>query len=220
MQTLTNQLVEQGFTNRVLTEAQLSRIVEGSRQRRYHLVSRAVKAGELVRLRQGIYILDAKIRKYGCHPFAFAQVLVPGSYISLETALAYHGWIPEAVYETASILLGRKSREYENELLGKFSFHPLATNKGYFLELVERVQINQQAMLVAKPLRALMDLVCYKKMEWKGVEWIEKGMRIDQEYLRRVTGAEVRTLKLVYKQKRVQDFLKELERELGLELGG
>jgi predicted transcriptional regulator of viral defense system len=220
MQTLTKQLIDHGFTNRVLTDKQLGRVVEGSKQSRYNLVGRAVREGELVRIRKGVYILDQKFREYGCHPYSLAQALVPGSYISLETALAYHGWIPEAVYETASILPGRKAKEYENELLGKFSFRPLAAKKGYFLELVERVQINKQTMLIAKPVRALMDLVCLRKMEWKGVDWLEKGMRIDYEYLRSVNGGELRTLKLVYKQKRVLRFLEELERELGLELGG
>jgi predicted transcriptional regulator of viral defense system len=40
------------------------------------------------------------------------------SYISFETALAYHGWIPERVFVTASVVPGRKSRRYENEKMG------------------------------------------------------------------------------------------------------
>lgn len=220
MKRLTLAIKEQGFADRMLNEHQIARIVGGSPQRRYGLVNRALKAEELIRVQRGLYMLARNYRDHPYHPYHLAQGLFPGSYISLETALAYHGWIPEAVYETASILPGRKSKEFKNERLGKFSFHPLAINKGHFLELVERIQINKQTMLVAKPIRALMDLVCYKKMEWKGMDWIEKGMRIEQEYLRSVTGADLKTLKLVYKQRRVQKFLSELERELGLELRG
>jgi hypothetical protein len=44
-------------------------------------------------------------------------------------------------------------------------FHPLAIAPGYFLELVARQQDQQQTMFVAKPLRALMDLVCLRKIE-------------------------------------------------------
>jgi hypothetical protein len=71
-------------------------------------------------------------------------------------------------------------------------------------------------MLVVKPIRALMDLVCLRKMDWQGIDWIEKGLRIDREYLQSVTGAELNTLRRVYKQKKVQEFLAELS--LALEL--
>ncbi|MEH6550106.1 MAG: hypothetical protein V7711_17075 [Pseudomonadales bacterium] len=219
MKNLTLAIKEQGFADRLLNEHQIARIVGGSPQRRYGLVNRALKAGELIRVQRGLYMLAGQYRDAPYHPYHIAQGLFPSSYISLETALAYHGWIPEAVYETASILPGRKSKELKNEQFGKFTFHPLATNRGYFLELVERVQINKQTMLIAKPIRALMDLVCYKKVEWQGIDWIEKGLRIDLEYLRSVPAADIRTLKLVYKQKRVKVFLAELEKALNLEQG-
>jgi len=205
-----------GYADRLLTDRQLARIVGGSPQRRYGLVNRALKTKELLRLQRGLYMLEGKYRSHACHPFHLAQSLVSGSYVSLETALAFQGWIPEAVYVTACVVPGRKSRDYEHEQMGKFTFHPLAIDKGYFLELVERVQVNQQTMLVAKPIRALMDLVCLRKMDWRGLDWIETGLRIDREYLQSVTGDELNTLKRVYKQKKVQKFLTELE--LALEL--
>jgi hypothetical protein len=152
------------------------------------------------------------------HPFAIAQHLLPGSYISLETALSHHGWIPEAVYTTASIVPGRKSSEFSDSLFGAFSYHPLALNRGYFLELVSRESVNQQSMLIARPLRALMDLVCLRKLEWQGFDWFEQSMRIDIEVLSAVDSAQLRTLHLVYKQKRMQNFLLELWKALGLEL--
>lgn len=218
MQTLTKLLIDQELNNRILLDDQLSRLIEGSKQRRYHLVNRAVKADELVKLHKGVYVMDAKFRDYDCHPYALAQYLVAGSYVSLEAALAFHGWIPEAVYETACITPKRKSKAFICEPFGRFTFYPLAINKGYFLEQVERVQVNHQTMLVAKPIRALMDLVCYRKLEWQGLSWLESSLRIDHEYLRRVTSVDMRSLKLVYKHKRMQTFLTELELALGLVL--
>lgn len=215
MQTLTKQLVDLGLSNRVLSDAQLARIIEGSKQRRYHLVNRAIKAGELLRLRRGSYLLAEPFRDAPIHPFALAQAFVPGSYVSFETALSHHGWIPEAVYTTASVTPERKSREYEHAVFGHFSFHPLATRPGYFLELVEREKSGKQTMLVARPIRALMDLVCLKKAEWQGMDWLQESLRIEYEALRQVTGAEIRTLKRVYKHQRVIRFLDALARELG-----
>ncbi len=215
MQTLTEQLINEGFKNRVIVDTQLARLISGTPQRRHSLVNRAIKAGELLRLRRGTYLLAERYRDYTAHPFALAQVFVPGSYVSFETALAHHGWIPESVYTTASVTPGRKSHEYEYPLFGNFSFHPLATHAGYFLELVDREQINKQTALVARPVRALMDLVCLRKIEWKGMGWLQDGLRIDYEYLRQVTRTDIRTLQLVYKHKRVTVFLESLARELG-----
>jgi predicted transcriptional regulator of viral defense system len=219
MQTLTNILTNHGLANHLLTEVQLTRVLDGTAQRRYNLVNRALKAGELHRLRRGLYLLARSYRDYDCHPFGLAQMLRPGSYVSLETALSYYGWIPEAVYVTASIVPGRKSHQFESELMGRFSFHPLAINKGYFLELISRETINQQAVLVAQPLRALMDLVCLRKLKWQGLEWFEQSMRIEPEMLGTVNGNQLRTLRLVYKQKRMQDFLSAFEKALGLSFG-
>lgn len=219
MQTLTQQLAEVGLNDRILTDHQLRRLVVGTDQRRHHLVSRAMKAGELVRLRRGLYVLADEYREHPSHPFAVAQMLVPGSYVSLETALAFHGWIPEAVYTTASIVPGRKVKEFRHEKLGLFTFHPLAIQPGCFLELVRRVEASGQNFFVAQPLRALMDLVCLKKIEWQGFAWIEQGLRVDVDALNKVTGAEFRTLKDVYKQQRVRKFISELEQSLGLVVG-
>ena len=215
MQSLTERLIELELANRVLSDTQLARVVGGSPQRRYGLVNRAMKAGELLRLTRGSYLLAERFRDYPSHPFALAQAFVPGSYVSFETALAHHGWIPEAVYTTASVTPGRKSLDYEHPVFGHFSFHPLAIQTGYFLELVEHMQIAQQSLLVAEPFRALMDLVCLRKVEWQGMEWLTEGMRVDYEQLRNITSADIRTLELVYKQKRVNSFLKSLARELG-----
>jgi len=216
MQTLTQQLTEAGLNDRIFTGNQLSRLVTGTNQRRHHLVNRAAKAGELVRLRRALYVLADEFRENPCHPYAVAQRLVSGSYVSLETALAFHGWIPEAVYTSASITPGRKVKEFRHERLGLFTFHPLAIQSGYFLELVQRIQAGGQIFLIAQPLRALLDLVCLKKIEWQGLEWIEQSLRINVDGLNKVTGAELHILKDVYKHKRVQRFIGELEKALGL----
>ncbi len=75
--------------------------------------------------------------------------------------------------------------------------------------------LTQQALLVAEPLRALMDLVCLRKVEWQGMEWLTEGLRVDDETLRTITSVDIRTLGQVYKQKRVKAFLTALSRELG-----
>jgi hypothetical protein len=217
MNTLTNKIIEQGLANRVLKASQLKRILTGSAQRRYSLVNRAIKSSELSRFQRGLYMLNELLRDFPCHPFILAQAIAPGSYISFETALAYHSWIPEAVFTTASVVPGRKSRQFEYEKMGVFNFQPLAIQREYFLELVTRHQRNGQTMLVAKPCRALMDLVCLRKLSWEGMGWLLEGLRIDPELLASITGNDIKILKLIYKHKKVKSYLSYLSRELSLD---
>jgi predicted transcriptional regulator of viral defense system len=123
MKTVTEIITEQGLADRFIRASRLDQLIGGSAKRRYGLVNRAMKSGELVRLQRGLYVLADRYRAQPCHSFAVAQALVPGSYISFETALAYHGWIPERVFVTASVVPGRKTRRYENEKMGAYSFH-------------------------------------------------------------------------------------------------
>lgn len=211
MQTLTELILQTPLAERVFTETELSHRLEGSAQRRHALVNRALKAGELVRARRGLYLLAPHLRKTPCQPFAMAQALLPGSYVSLETALAWHGWIPEAVPVVASVTPYRKTLHYSVPGMGAFSFHPLALQTGFFLELVGREQMAKQTMLVASPLRALLDLVCLRKEQWQGRAWLEQGLRIDAANLDSIQQQDIDILKQVYKQKRVQDFLNGME---------
>ncbi|MFA5903334.1 MAG: hypothetical protein WC836_05320 [Desulfobacula sp.] len=217
MNALIDKIIENGLANRVLTVSQLKRLVAGSSQCRYGLVNRAIKKGELLRFQRGLYMLSEQFREFPHHPFVLAQAIEPGSYISFETALAYHNWIPEAVFATASVAPGRKGRQFEHEKMGIYYFHPLAIYREYFLELITRHQINGQTMLIAKPCRALMDLVCLKKLSWGGIDWLVEGLRIEPESLASITSNDIKMLKLVYKHKQVKSYLSHLSGELGLD---
>jgi hypothetical protein len=214
VQTLTESIIEQGLNAKVLSERQLERVVGGAPARRYGLVNRALKAQELIRIRRGLYILPSKYRIEPPHPFAIAQALEPGSYVSFETALSAHGWIPEAVRVTASVVPGRKSSRLENPEVGSFEFRPLALHTEHFLELIERRQLGSQIALLAHPLRALVDLVTFRKLDWHGLAGLTDGMRIDERSLRTITRMQIQTLADVYKQKRPNNFLSALAREL------
>lgn len=214
MQTVTKKILAHGFGDRIIRVEQLSRLVGGSDGRRHGLVNRALKNDELLRLQRGMYALADRYRQHSLHPFALAQAFAPGSYISFETALSYHGWIPEKVFTTASVIPGRKARKYENKLLGNFTFTPLATEKGSFLELIARHQTDGQIVLIATPWRALMDLVCVRKIKWHGIGWISQGLRIDPDVLNNISRNDLKTLQFVYKHQRVKSFLSLLSKEL------
>lgn len=212
MNRLIEHVIEAGYAERILSERQLSRILGGSDDSRYALVKRAMQAGALVKIRRGQYVLADKYRKHPVHPYQLAQAIVVGSYISMESALAFHGWIPEAVFTVVSVIPMRKSNELDHPKFGRFSFHPLAVHKLAFLVGVERRTVGNQSMLVAKPLRALLDLVAYKKLTWQGMDWIVNGMRIDVEHLLATPNKDFQDLRAVYKHRAVLVFLAQLER--------
>ena len=212
MSALISQITSAGYADRVLSDQQIGRILGGSDDRRYGQVKRALKSGALVRIKRGLYVLAEQYRDHPLHPFALAQVLVAGSYVSMETALAFHGWIPEAVYTTVSVTPGRKSQVIDHPNFGHFVFNPLALYKSGFLVRVHRHVISNQAVLVASPPRALMDLVAFRKQEWEGIAWLEKGMRIDQAHLLQIRSKDFSDLRGVYKHKAVNEFLSQFER--------
>lgn len=207
-----------GLDGRVFSDRQLSEIAGGSDARRYGLVNRALKEGTMVRLKRGLYALNPDRTGKPLHPFYIAQSCRPGSYISLETALSWHGWIPEAVTVTASVVPGRKSFTYENRF-GRFAFHPLALQPFQFLTGVERVIAGGRPVLVAGPLRALTDLAAYRKLRWAGPAQVTDGMRIDTELFDQVEKEDFWRLKNVYKHSAARDFLSGLEASFGSKTG-
>ncbi len=214
METLTKAIIAADWRERVLCEAQLARLLSGTAQRRYNLVNRALRSGELVRLRRGRYRLAAPIAGSWPHPFVVAQALRPGSYISLESALGYHGLIPEAVPSTLSVAPGRRYEEMLVPDLGGFRFWPLALNPGYFLEAVERVLFDGQAALVARPLRALLDRCCLLRLDWPGLGELMESLRIEPDGLAALRKDDLAALRPLYRHQRMRSLMDAMEREL------
>jgi predicted transcriptional regulator of viral defense system len=75
-------------------------------------LSRWVSAGRLKQLRRGLYIiiLMPPYQKNVPHPFLVANSLMPGSYVSAQSALAYYGLIPEYVARTWSVTNSRPAQ--------------------------------------------------------------------------------------------------------------
>jgi predicted transcriptional regulator of viral defense system len=114
-----------------------------------------VTAGRLWQLRRGLYALAPPYRKTKPHPFLVANRLVPGSYVSLQSALAYHALIPEHVAVTTCVTTKRPG-EWGTPL-GRFMVRHI--HPGLFFGY-ENVSVSRdQRAFVAMPAKALLDLV-------------------------------------------------------------
>jgi hypothetical protein len=118
-------------------------------------LSRWVKAGRLYQLRRGVYALAPPYQKVKPHPFVVANALVQGSYVSLQSALAHYGMIPEYTPVVTSLTTARPGRW--RTPLGDMIFRHIKTTWFHGYRQVE-VAEGQRAF-VASPEKALLDLV-------------------------------------------------------------
>lgn len=120
-------------------------------------ISRWLKAGNLIQIKRGIYMLSESYRKTAVSEFYVASLLKKPSYVSLEKALAYHGLIPEAVPVYTSVTTKMTAR-FESAV-GVFDYRHIKNNLfwGY-----DPVSVNKQVGFIASPEKALLDL-CYFK---------------------------------------------------------
>jgi predicted transcriptional regulator of viral defense system len=118
-------------------------------------LSRWTSAGKLYQLRRGLYSLAPPYQKVRPHPFLIANQLQAGSYVSLQSALAFYGMIPEHVPVTTSVTTGRPS-VYRTPF-GQFDNRHIQVNWFFGYRLVDLG--NDQAAFLATPEKALLDLV-------------------------------------------------------------
>lgn len=210
MQTLTEILIT-AHPRSWVTAQDLAHYVPGSHDARYGLVKRAVAAGELVRVRRGLYCLARAYRSTPLNLFALAQYIYGPSYISLESALSHHGWIPEAVYTITSTCLG-ESKTFRTPV-GTFSYSTVPQNTFYAAVARETHDVNGDVTLIARPLKALADYVYVYRKNWATPEPVLGSLRIDPEQLADVSPDDMDETMESYRSKRVLRFLSGLRRE-------
>ena len=121
-------------------------------------LSRWVRAGRLIKLARGKYILASPYRKVDPPLEAMANRLVYPSYVSFERALAWYTLIPESAPIVTSVTTGRPC-VIEN-ILGTFQYRHIQQRLfwGY-----ESVMIQGEPCMVALPEKALLDLFYFQR---------------------------------------------------------
>jgi len=100
-------------------------------------------------------VLSERYQKTPPHPFLIANRIKHASYVSLQSALEYHGLIPEYVPSITSVTTGRP--EILNTPIGSFIFKHI--KKALFLGY-EAIDLGGgNPAFVARPEKALLDLL-------------------------------------------------------------
>lgn len=162
-------------------------------KRPYDKITELVKQGILVLVRRGMYIPGPKLNIAQPEAFLLANHLLGPSYVSLESALSYWGFIPEKVYETSSVTT-QKSAAFQTPA-GRFSYIHIPLP--YYSFGIQQVELTKkQRVLMATPEKAL----CDKIVTTTGIilrstkqvkELLMEDLRIERDMLRNLNHKEI-----------------------------
>lgn len=117
--------------------------------------------GLIIRLRRGMYILNANDRKQTPNSSFIANQLYAPSYVSLEYALSFYGIIPERAVEVTSVTT-KKTARFKNEL-GAFIYRHI--KPAAFRAFKAAKDANGLAFFIAEPEKAVVDFLYLKLNE-------------------------------------------------------
>lgn len=121
----------------------------------YQQLTLWTKNGRILQLRRGLYALAPPYQKVRPHPFHISNRMVPGSYVSCQSALAHAGLIPEWVPVVTSVSTGRPG--IWKTPLGEYWCRHIRKELLFGYRWVEVVP--GQHAFIAAPEKALLDLI-------------------------------------------------------------
>lgn len=138
-------------------------------------LTRWVKQGFLVKLRQGYYSFPELLRQSNFALYISNRIYKP-SYVSLHTALAFYGIIPEAVTQITAVS-SLKTAEFQNDF-GVYTYNKVRDDLFFGYELKP---FGDKTILFAHPEKALLDLL-YLYPFYDSSEELE-DLRLDEAFI-------------------------------------
>lgn len=139
-------------------------------------------------IKQGVYLLSEDISTRPFSKDILANIIYGPSYVSLETALSFYGFIPEQVLSITSICFGR-GKNFSTPV-GEFKYHHIKSSI-YPLGVQIKEVFQQAYCLYASPEKALLDFIHIKesKGEFKNqkdfFDYIVDSYRLDLQAIER-----------------------------------
>jgi hypothetical protein len=147
-----------------------------------------ISAGIIEPVKKGLYLPSAKISQNRTEPFLLANHMLGPSYVSFDSALSYHGLIPERVFEVSSATT-KASRRFDTAT-GTFSFTRMPLP--YYSFGIQQVAVGEnQNALIASPEKSLFDKIINTaglKLRSKIAvgEYLIENLRIDEDLLKQL----------------------------------
>lgn len=167
-------------------------------------ISRMVQRGELIRLKNGFFLIAEKIEESPVPYEQIANLLYGPSYISFEWALSYYKMIPEGVYVVTSASATR-SKTF-NTPVGTFDYIYLSHHR--YAIGIDQKENEAGRFLIATPEKALVDLIHLKSKNLNAndllVDLIE-SRRIAVNHLKNLNKKHLLEIVDVYQSKTVKN---------------
>ncbi len=138
--------------------------ISGSAQVLRNQLTAWQKKGLILRLRKGLYTLNAEDRKIHPSRIFLANQIYSPSYVSCEYALGYYDLIPEKVEDVTSVTT-KKTASFRNAF-GHFRYHHLKIPLFFGFRRIE--DENGSPVFVAEPEKAVLDFLYLNLSRFKG----------------------------------------------------
>ena len=158
-------------------------------------INELIKESALTPIKKGLYIAGPSLDAGKPEPYLLANYIYGPSYVSLETALSFHGMIPEKVYEVASMTI-KASRKFSTGA-GVYTYTKLPLP--YYAYGIEQVRFREkQTALIASKEKALCDKILTTpgvlfRSRSQVLSYLLEDLRIDPMKLRELNIDKVRT---------------------------
>ncbi len=176
-------------------------------------LSQLCRSGEILRVKKGLYIPASRDGSPDpVDPLVLAALIYGPSYVSLETALAHHGLIPERVVEI-TCMTTKRSRTFET-LVGRYVYHFLSTRIFSYGVTLEKAQGG--TYFLATPEKALCDRLARIpgiRVQSDIPSLLEDDLRLDFDELRRLKSNIILEIAQRYRRSTVTAFAKWFQRQ-------
>jgi hypothetical protein len=158
-------------------------------------IHKLMRDGFILPLKKGLYMAGPALNSVKPESFLLANHILGPSYISVETALAYHGYIPERVYEIASMTT-KASRTFKTST-GTFTYTRIPLP--YYAFGLQRVMLaDDQYAIMASPAKAICDKIITTtgllfRSKKTAREFLIESMRLDEDKLKELDTDEMAT---------------------------
>ncbi len=139
-------------------------------------LTRWVKQNLVVKLRNSWYSFPDYLKTPNIQNFVSNKIYSP-SYVSLHSALAFYGIIPEAIVQTTAVSSLKKAN-FEN-VFGSFSYQQILP--GLMFGNEQKTFLNKYSLLFATPEKAILDLLYLYPQYNSEREILE--LRLDEEFM-------------------------------------
>ena len=149
-----------------------------------HYISNKEHSGEIIRLKQGLYVVSPEVSGMAINNLLIANSLYGPSYVSFQTALGFYGLIDDVVQTTISASF-RLNKQY-NTPVGRFEYIQLPS--AYYPIGITQAQSENMPFLIASPEKAMCDLIIRTpkllfRSKRDAITYLEEDLRFDIESL-------------------------------------